>query len=49
MDAPWVPVAFTPRLHNQAEATPKGAKMAPRNVSPVSSGGHLSQGIIQGE
>lgn len=37
----------TPRLHNQAQATPRGAKMAPCNVSPVSSDGHLSQGIIQ--
>lgn len=39
---------FTPRLRNQAYGTPRGAKMAPRKVSPVSSGGHLSQCIIQG-
>lgn len=44
---PGCQLRFTPRLHNQAQATPRGAKMAPSNVSPVSSGGHLSQGIIQ--
>lgn len=36
---PGCQLQFTPRLHNQAKAAPGGAKMAPHNVSPVSSGG----------
>lgn len=47
--APWVPVAFFSQTAQSSPGNSRRTQTAPRNVSPVSSGGHLSPGIVQGE